>query len=156
MPSAVHIHLIFNHLPIFSLTAALLLIIYGLFRCNYYVTNTSLVFLIFAGVFTLIAFKSGEAAESIIENLAIQESFIEHHEEAAQYALWGGLTGGFWGIFNLISHLYYKKIQYTFSLISLCTVLITVGLLIWTAYLGGKIRHTEIRNKQNVSTQITP
>ena len=146
---ATHIHLMVNHIPILFIPVALIILIWGWMRDIKPFQTLSMWGFILAAVAAYIAFESGEGAEETVERLAgVREQFIHEHEEWAEWSLWGSIILGI----AAIAGLYIDRIKKQGSslLISALIILalVTSGLMAYTAYLGGQIRHTEIRSQQ--------
>lgn len=96
-------------------------------------------------------FLTGEPAEDKIENLpGVVESIIEQHEEMAEIAFWTMLAAGLIAGITIALQLLQNKMAKSFVMISVLISLVSFGLMARTGYLGGQIRHTEIRG--NAST----
>jgi uncharacterized membrane protein len=145
-----YLHLILNHLPVLGTLFGLLLLAYGLVRQKPDFLKASL------GVFVLVAlaagavYLSGEQAEEVVEHMAgISDALIEPHEDAGWIALIGA---GVLGVLSLGGLIWFRKreIPRTFSLAALVLALVVSGWMGYTANLGGKINHPEIRTGQIV------
>lgn len=143
---ATHIHLMSNHVPLLATIFSLLILAWGLFKSEESYQNLAMVGFIIAGVFSIIALQSGEGAEDIVENLpGVTEAFIHDHEEAAETTNWIAIIlalvslGGF--VVRRIKPALMKRHLWVLLLGSL----LSAGMFSYTAYLGGQIRHTEIR-----------
>lgn len=91
-------------------------------------------------------FLTGEPAEEKIENLpGVVESIIEQHEETAEIAFWTMLAAGLIAGITIALQLLQNKMAKSFVMISVLISLVSFGLMARTGYLGGQIRHTEIR-----------
>jgi len=143
---AVHIHLIINHVPVILAASALLLLIISLFNHKKEYRNIAFAGFVIAAIFSVISFESGESAEDVVENIAgITHDAIENHEHAADTARWLMLFLGVAGIAGLSYFRDEKKKGFQlFLYISLILGIIAIGYLVYTGYLGGLIRHTEL------------
>jgi uncharacterized membrane protein len=143
---AVHIHLIINHVPLILAVSALLLLIISLFNHKQEYRNIAFAGFVVAAIFSFISFESGESAEDMVENIAgVTHDVIENHEQAADTARWLILVLGVAGFAGLSYFRDDKKKGYTlFLYISMLLGIIAVGYLVYTGYLGGLIRHTEL------------
>ncbi len=102
---------------------------------------------------TLPVFFTGEPAEELVEHLpGVGESFIESHEDAAKISLVLTLFAGLCAIVGLLfsKHPLSRRINTGVLLTSLLAVLS----LAYTANLGGKIRHSELRADTAVESKI--
>jgi uncharacterized membrane protein len=105
------------------------------------------VLFVVAGVFAGITFLSGEEAEEVLMPLDEEtEPLVERHEQSANWALRSGILVGIlalaveWAARR--KQRWFKPLQWALLVFALhgCTVFAT------TAWLGGEIRHTEIRD----------
>lgn len=94
----------------------------------------------------LSVFESGENAEDIVENIAgITHESIENHEHAADTARWFMLVLGVAGLAGLTYFRDEKKKGFRiFLYVSILVSIVAIGYLVYTGYLGGFIRHTEL------------
>lgn len=146
---AAHIHLVVNHIPILFTPLALIILIWGWMRDVKSYVRLSMWGFIIAGVFAYIAFQSGEGAEEIVEGvIASGEQFIHDHEEWAEWSLWGSLILGVLSIAGLYVDTYLQKLKKTLLVGIIILSSFNSGILAYTAYLGGQIRHSEIRPQQ--------
>jgi len=94
---------------------------------------------------TLLVFLTGEPAEDSIKHLqGISKSLIENHEEAAKNSL---ILTFITAMMAFIA-MYYQKDNEKHRLVSVIVIGVTflsVLSLAYTAYLGGKLRHTEFQ-----------
>jgi uncharacterized membrane protein len=140
-----HIHLMITHLPIIGSVLGAMVLTYGLWTKTTHTQISAYLLFIASSVGAIVSYLTGEAAEETIEDLGgISKNIIEQHEEFALIALFMLLGLGIISLTALILTL--KKSSYT-RVAALTTLLISVvsfGVIAWTGYLGGKIRHTEI------------
>lgn len=149
--SAAHLHLILVHVPVLFIPLALLLLAAGLRLKQQSLSTLALGLFIFSAAISIPTFLSGEPSEEQVEDLPlVSESHIEEHEEAAELAFYVTLLAGALSVGSLIVR---KQPDYQKLLIA--SVLFTGALssvaLARAAYLGGQIRHSEIRSGQTVS-----
>lgn len=140
-----YLHLIINHLPVFSMLFGLLILIWGLIKSNTAFQKLAMVLFIVGAVGTYAAVETGEGAEDIVEDYvpSMSEDVIHDHEEAAEIAMWFSyVTGGvaLLGLFVVGKNHRYEKVL---NGVLLVAALAAVGMLMYTAYEGGKIRHPE-------------
>lgn len=140
-----HLHLILNHVPTIGIPIALIFLIYGLYEKNS--TSPRFALLVLAGLAlaTVPVYLTGEPAEEIVEHLpGVAESFIEAHEDAAFYSF---VLTLFAGVAAFVA-LWFQKDPTKSRQVNFGVVLIAslaVLSLLYTANLGGKVRHTELR-----------
>ena len=91
------------------------------------------------------AYVTGEPAEEIAEKLpGVSEQVIDPHEDAAKLALGATLAVGAVALAGLVAFRA-RALPLAFSLGLLALAVVAAGTLGWTANLGGRIRHPEIR-----------
>ena len=144
-----HWHLILNHIPAFgSMVAFLLLISSYIFKTRSLALAGIIVFIISA-LLTIPAFLTGEGSEEILENVVGKniETTVETHEDAAKTAMIIMQATGIFALITFIMMMSEKRntAQYMVVFATFLT-LISFGMMARVATLGGKIRHTEIRN----------
>lgn len=143
--NAAHLHLLLNHVPILGAVAAAILLTLALFVRRQVLTKAALWFLAVAGVVSVPVYLSGEGAEDIAEELGAAHAVIESHEEAALLTL---IALGVLGLLA-VGFLWWTSHQYEVPRWVTGTMWILAAggafLAARTAYLGGQIRHTEIR-----------
>lgn len=145
-----HLHLIFNHLPLFAVVFGVLILAWGLFRRSDEVQQVGLVLLILNALAAIPAYLTGEPAEEIAENLpGVSEQIIGSHESVAMIALIVSLIAGVVAVIALASRrLFSGKIPAIAVYLALVAGLASCVLMGYTANLGGQVRHTEIRGDQ--------
>jgi len=138
------IHLALTHMPVILTLTGLVVLSVSLFIRNIVVTKVAFYMLIAAAVFVLPVFFSGEGAEETVEHLAgVSESMIQKHENVANVSFYiviatGILAGA--GLLRLARRSWLSPARY----LVLFVALFSSALMIWTAHLGGQIRHSEI------------
>ncbi len=149
--NATHLHLILNHLPVLGTAFGLGLLLFGLWRRSSELKKTAL------GIFVLVAlaavpvYLTGEPAEDGVESLpGVSKPGIEQHEKAAGVALTVAVVLGVGSLGGLIYFRRGRLLPAWFSISLLVPALTASGLFLWTANLGGQIRHSEIRAGSNL------
>lgn len=134
-----------NHFPVVGLVFAFALLCWSVFRRNASLTKAGFAALVVVAVLAIPAFLTGEPAEEIAEGLpGVAHPIIEQHEKAAKAALVVTLVAGV----AALAGLWFsrgKAVAGWCSSTALVLTLLAAGLMAWTANLGGKVRHTEIR-----------
>jgi hypothetical protein len=166
-----HLHLVFNHAPIFATVFALALILIALLmRRDATAASPSLKLigtssqnarqlLLRVGLWTLVAgavlsvpaFLTGEPAEEAIEHAAgVSESTIGAHESIAKFAL---IFSAVIGVGALAALLRMRKALLTQSVALSFFMLtaISTAVFAYTAYQGGQIRHPEITSTASLN-----
>lgn len=151
---ATHLHLLANHIPILASVFSVFILGWGMLRGNKSFQQLAMVGFVVAGIFSIIALQSGEGAEDIVENLpGVTERYIHDHEEVAETTNWIAILLGVVSLAGLATLRGKPKISKVFLGIVLAGGLVSAGMFSYTAYLGGQIRHTEIR-PDTTATQI--
>lgn len=146
----IHIHLILNHLPIVAMLLAALLLSASCFvrSRGFHIAAVSVA--LFAGITAIPAYLSGESAEESLETTQVGESaeqFVEAHEEAAAFALGGGIASALVAGLSLFLAASNNPnrigglAKAGAAVVSLAAVL----LLVQAGATGGKIAHPELR-----------
>ena len=154
---ATHLHLLINHVPVIASFIGALILLYGIITKSYHTKNAAYLILLLAAVGGGIAFLTGEEAEHVAEKLpGVTEEWIHDHEEAAEKAIIGIMVLGLASLVGLLMNRRPSGGRIT-SWIVLVIALATFGITAYAAYLGGSIRHTEIRPSANaVETVVKP
>jgi uncharacterized membrane protein len=141
-----HIHLLLNHLPVVGTILGVLLLLFALLRKSEELKRVSLGVFVFTALLALPAYFTGEPAEEVVEHLpGVAKSLIEKHENAALFAL---LMDGGAGVVALAGLILFRRAERLPGWIVAAALVLspaTSGLMVWTANLGGRIHHTEIR-----------
>ena len=139
------IHLFITHLPLFGLFLGILALIYALVVRSKQVNILALLIILIATIGAIIAMQTGEAAEETAETITgIVESAVEEHEESAELTALFFYGLGILSCIALYLEVKKKDLAKLFLWIVLIFGAITFYLVLDTATLGGKIRHTEI------------
>ncbi len=141
-----HLHLLLNHIPILGSLFGIIVIIVGNISDIISIKRLGLATFIVAALFAIPVYLTGEPAEEAIEPFNIKESVIEAHEEAGEKAFWGIIAVGALAVITLllevIKGVHIKGMYYLVVVLGL----VVGGYLGYVGNLGGKIRHTEIRD----------
>lgn len=141
-----HLHLLSNHLPIVGIPLLGLLLAIGVWRNQPAVQRAALWLLLGLALITIAVYLSGEPAEELVEQLAgVSESAIERHEDLALVAFIGVELLGALALGLLVLSRGGRPMSRALGGGAVVVALIASSLLGWTAWLGGHIRHSEIR-----------
>lgn len=139
-----HLHLLITHLPIFGSALGSLVLIQALLTKSEQAKIAAYNLFIISSIGAGIAYLSGEGAEDAMEKiLGVSENTIEEHEDSAKAALISLIVLGAASLAGFFIILKKYSFSGTFALVILFTALISFGLVAWTGYLGGQIRHAE-------------
>ena len=143
-----HIHLLITHLPIIGAVLGAFVLIHGIWRKSNVTLIAAYNILIISAIGAGIAYATGEGAEEAVEHLqGISKNVIEEHEESALIALIGLVVTGISAAIGMFVTWKTSSLTRPVALITLVVALAGFGLIAWTGYLGGQIRHTEIGNQ---------
>lgn len=142
-----HLHLLVNHLPILGTLFALILGIYGAARRQPEVVRAALLALVVVGIASIVATRSGEGAEEVVEHLpGVSEQIIHEHEEAAEVANYAAIALALLALGVLIWRRKKPDIGLAPTAVLLVGMALVFALMARAGNLGGQIRHTEIRS----------
>jgi len=146
-----------SHIPLIGIGFTALLLIVGVLRKGNELINIALVFTVLVALWAVPVYLTGEPAEEVVEGMpGISEQIIEEHEEQAELAFIFVEVTGTLALIALIARKYSDKFRQRLIILTLLVLLISGGLMAWTANLGGKINHPEIHSgtaSQNSPTQ---
>lgn len=149
--TAAHFHLALNHIPVLGSLFGTLLLGYGLWRNQEAVQDLMLGFLVFVGAVAIPVYLTGEPAEEIVEGLAgVSHDAIEVHESWGQYAFIASIVTGVASLLVLTLRLVGRRLARWMVPGVLVLSLLTTGVMVYTANLGGKINHEELRGATTV------
>lgn len=140
-----HLHLIITHLPVFGCFLGMVVLAYGLFTKSKATIDAAYLVFILSSIGGGIAYLTGESAEQVVEHvLGIAERNIEAHEESAELTIIALAILGIACSITLVFSYKLKNYHNELAILILLIAIVCFGLAARTAYLGGKIRHSEI------------
>lgn len=141
-----HVHLILTHVPIAGTVIAGILFGVAVRWRNVQFQRLALAFLLVFALVTIPVYFSGESAEDTVKRVpGVLKTAIESHEHAATAAFVTMEALGGLALLGLAVFWWSSTLPSAFTAIVLVAVLSVTGLFTWTGYLGGQIRHSEIR-----------
>jgi uncharacterized membrane protein len=149
-----HLHLALNHVPVILVPAAAVMLVYAMAVKNSDLTKGACALLIVSTLFGAAAFLTGEPAEDALKQIPeVSREAIEPHEELATFAAGATTLAGF---FALIVFLKWQPAGAApWAMIATVVVaLVAAVLLAWTAYLGGRINHPELRERSAIGVGV--
>jgi uncharacterized membrane protein len=152
--NSAHLHLLLNHFPIVGTMIGVGLMAYGYSIRNDSVKKAALFTWFIMALSAIPVFLTGEPAEESVKGMAgVSEAVIEPHEEAAVLAFWCMEA---LGLLSLLASFKFEHSDVSKIAMPLIVALslVTSGLMAYTGYLGGQIRHTEIRSDATVQTPM--
>ena len=146
-----HVHLMINHIPVIGLMGILLLLLYAVFRRSEEVKLVSYGALLLIAVMTIVVFVTGQAAEDMAKKIpGVTENDIGRHEEAAGLSLTGIELSGTLALVGLILRRRRGSLPKWNVIAVFVVTIISTLIVLYTANLGGEIRHTEIRGPGSI------
>lgn len=143
-----HAHLLVNHIPLFGIFFGLVSLIWSIRRQSNDMRWAAVLLFVLAGVFAWVSMETGESAEDLVEHLpGVTKELIHTHEEAAEYAQIFALILAGAAFLMAILERYKPQFLKTTQIVVLLLALFTSTVIIRTTFLGGQIRHTEIRSE---------
>lgn len=143
--NATHIHLLINHVAVIGSFFGMVVLILALRSNSKSTFQAAYMLLIIAAISAGIAYATGEGAEETVEGIAgVSERSIEQHEESAAYALASFIGLGVLAITGIYMSSTKEELQTKWGMFMLVLCLVSFGIVARTAFLGGKIRHTEV------------
>lgn len=153
--NAVHWHLLLNHLPVLATPFGLAVLFWGILRRSEEVKKLALAVFIVSAVIAWPVRNTGrEAGMSAPDSSDATEGFIGLHEQAADVAL---IALGVLGVVSLAALIIgrgSRPLPGWLAFLVLLSSATSSALLAQTAYLGGQVRHTEIRTKASEAAAI--
>jgi uncharacterized membrane protein len=140
-----HIHLMLNHVPVIGLAVPIAFLLTDWARKNRKLEWLSLQMFVVFALLTIPVYLTGSpASHQMREMPGISRETIHRHSSAADFAF---ATMEGLGAFSLCALYKFRSLAAVpprLTAVLLALALTTLGLMIWTANLGGKIRHSEI------------
>ena len=141
-----HLHLLLNHFPIIGTLIGVGVMAYGYFTQSDSTKKAALLTWIAMAACAIPVFLTGEPTEEMVEGLpGVSEALIGEHEEAAELAIWVMEGLGVLSLFAFFFPFKENSMRNTVLGVTFALSLVSFGLMARTGYLGGQIRHTEIR-----------
>ena len=142
-----HLHLITTHLPVMGTFFGLCLLLFALLRKSGKLKSVALLVFVVTALLTLPVYLSGSPASDLLRRLmpGMTMDAGDQHAEMAILALVGSLALGVVSLVGLILFRKGRTPPAGFLVFVLLLAVLSGGLLSWTANLGGRIRHLEIR-----------
>ncbi len=144
--SPAHLHLLLNHFPILGTYFGTALLAWGLLRHSDEVSRVALGVFVIAAVMTIPVYLTGQPAEHFIEGApSVTEQFIAPHEHAAKIALWVSELLGVLALGGLWAFMRRSLLPKWLPSLVFVASLGVGGWMGYTGWLGGQVRHTEVR-----------
>jgi uncharacterized membrane protein len=140
-----HVHLLLNHIPVLGTGFAFLLLLAGLWRKSDDLRRAAFALFILVALLAIPTYLTGEpSGEILVKQGAVSSWQVERHDAAAEIALTALECLG--GLSLLCLLLDWRKFaaERPLRLITAAVAVVVIGLMAWTANLGGQIRHPEL------------
>jgi hypothetical protein len=143
--SGAHLHLLINHAPLFGALFALALLVASFIWAPDVLRRTALVVLVATALTAVVADLSGDPAEDAIRGFpGVRREVIHEHEEFADKSY---IASAIIGVLALVALVRWRRTPLSsgVALGALAGAAVVSGMMAWTALLGGRVRHTEVR-----------
>lgn len=147
-----HLHLITTHVPVLGTFFGLCLLLLALLRKSEDLRRVALLVFVAAALTALPSYFSGQPASNLLRRLlpGTTADAGDQHAEVAIVALLGVLALGVAALVGLVVFRKGRSLPAGFLIFVLLLAGVACGLLGWTANLGGRIRHLEIRPQSSM------
>jgi hypothetical protein len=140
-----HIHLVLTHIPVIGIGVVVALLLTGRARGSRELEWVSLQMFVALALLSISVFLTGSpASHQIREMPGISRQTIHIHSRAADFAFWSMELLGVLSLGVLVRFRSPGTVPTRLTTALLALALLVLGLMIWTAGLGGRIRHPEI------------
>ena len=146
--NAAHWHLAMNHIPVVGICFAAGLLAFALWKRRSELFGVCLGTFVVLAVLTAPVYLTGGRAEAVLMEMPgveVDEALVQPHESAALFAFIGSGVLGVIALGGLIAGRKAPAPPRVVVLAVFVLSLVETGILLRTAYLGGHIRHSEIR-----------
>ena len=144
-----HIHLMLNHIPVIGVAVPITLLLTDSVRKSRKLEWLSLQMFVVFSLLTIPVYLTGSPAHRQMRKMPeISQDAIQRHCNAADFAFWTMEGLGAFSLFALYKFRSSEAVPPPLTAALLGLALLTLGLMIWVANLGGKIRHSEIASSR--------
>lgn len=143
--TATHVHLLLCHAPLLLVLLSLAFLVLGMGRGNLRDQRIALALSVAAALIALPLYFSGAPSMSLLTRLPdYMDSIVERHRTVAALAMAGC---GLLGVTALAALIFFDRgtIPRGFGIAMILAAFFVSAILVWTANIGGEIRHSEIR-----------
>jgi hypothetical protein len=140
-----HIHLVITHIPVIGIGMLIAFLLAGKLRGSREVEWVSLQMFVALALLSIVVYLTGSpASHQMREMPGISVETIHVHSKAADFAFWALEVLGALSLGVLVKFRSAEAVPPRLGNGLLALALVVLALMIWTANLGGKIRHPEI------------
>lgn len=151
----VHWHLLLNHIPVLATPIGLVIFLWGMVFRSAEVKRLSFAVFIVSALVAWPTHNTGhDAGMNVPESSDATDGFVALHEQAADYALMALGVLAVVSLAGMIIGRGSRPLPAWFTLLVLLTAAGASSILARTAYLGGQVRHTEIRTKASEAEAV--
>jgi uncharacterized membrane protein len=153
--SGVHLHLMVNHAPVLGTLFGLALVAASFLFAPDVLRRVALVVLVGSGIAAAAAYLTGEPAEDAIRGFpGVQRELIHEHEEMGEKSFILSVALGVLSIGALVR---WRRVPVPRGVAvgALLASAFVGGAMSYTALLGGRIRHTEVRAGATAADAVT-
>lgn len=142
-----HVHLMLTHFPVVGSVIVALLLALALHRRSDELGRASLLLAAIIGAVSVVVYVTGEPAEELVERLpGVSEAITERHADDALVATIVVAALGALSLAVLAMHRGRRALSRRTMGAALALALVACVAMGYTAFLGGQVRHTEIRS----------
>ena len=140
-----HIHLVLTHIPVIGIGVVIAFLLAGLARRSRDLKWVSLQMFVALALLSIAVYLTGSPASHQMRELpGISRQTIHHHSSVADFAFGSIEVLGALSLGALVKFRNLGAIPARFMMALVALALLVLILMIWTANLGGRIRHSEI------------
>lgn len=152
-----HLHLMINHIPVAGAFLGTILLAAAEIRKSAELAAAAMILLVLTAIGGMAAGASGESAEEAVGSRPWIVAGIAHeHEEAAEFATGASIASGVLALVS-IAFLWKRPARpAALRVLTLVAALVTCAAMARAAYLGGLIRHDEIRGSAAETPPVSP
>ena len=143
--TGVHLHLLVNHAPLFGALFALALLAASFIWAPDALRRTALLVLVGTALAGVVAYLTGDPAEDAIRGFpGVRREVIHEHEELGEKSF---AIASVVGVLALGALVRWRRTPLPpgAALGALAGAVVVSGMMAYTALLGGRVRHTEVR-----------
>ena len=152
-----HLHLMITHIPVIGIGAIIAFMLIGRIRGSREIEWASLQMFVALALLSIVVYLTGSPANRQMRDLpGISRDVIHRHSTAADFAFWSLEALGAFSLAVLFRFRSTADVPVRIIIMLLALAFVVLALMIWTANLGGRIRHPEIGATSATRTSILP
>jgi len=145
-----HVHLLLNHFPTIGMLVGLAVFVAAIAAKSDDLKRASLVVFFAIALLSIPAFVTGTSAKLALQHAPeVSKAMIDTHETAAFEGLWVMELTGALSWLGLWQYRRLSRVPQGTLTAVLLAGLATFGMMSWAAFIGGEIRHPEVRTSPN-------